>query len=71
MSQTEPKKPQKPGVFQIILSTLAAAFGVQSNKNRERDFSQGNLYIYIVAGISFTLIFVLSLVFLVRQLLQS
>ncbi|MEH6359055.1 MAG: DUF2970 domain-containing protein, partial [Pseudomonadales bacterium] len=36
---TEDKKqPQKLTLWQIICSVFAAAFGVQSDKNRERDF---------------------------------
>ncbi len=61
----------KPGIGHIILSTLAAAVGVQSNKNREREFSQGNLYVYVAAGIIFTGLFVGGLVLLVKVLLQG
>jgi len=32
-------------------SVGAAFFGVQSNKNRERDFTQGKLSHFIIAGI--------------------
>ena len=59
----------KPSIGQIILSTLAAAVGVQSNKNRERDFTQGNLYVYVAAGIIFTGLFVGGLILLVKVLL--
>ena len=40
--------------LQIIQSTLAAAIGVQSKKNRERDFQEGNAGTFIAAGIIFT-----------------
>ncbi|MCP8898381.1 DUF2970 domain-containing protein [Gilvimarinus xylanilyticus] len=59
----------KPSIGQTILSTLAAAVGVQSNKNRERDFTQGNLYVYVAAGIIFTGLFVGGLILLVKVLL--
>lgn len=38
MQENKNKKTEKPGFGQIMLSTLAAAIGVQSNKNRERTF---------------------------------
>lgn len=45
----------------VIQSTLAAAFGVQSSKKRERDFREGRASHFIIAGILFTLLFVLAL----------
>jgi hypothetical protein len=62
---------QKPRFWQILMSTFAAAFGVQSRKNRERDFQHGNLYTYIVAGILFTLLFIGGVILLVRMVLSS
>lgn len=46
------------GLIAIIQSVLAAAFGVQSQKNRERDFNGGKFSHFVVAGIIFTLIFI-------------
>ena len=46
-------------------STLAAAIGVQSKKNRERDFEEGNASTFIVAGILFTVLFVATIVVVV------
>jgi len=45
---------------QILQSTLAAAFGVQSQKNREQDFEEGNAGWFILAGIIFTVIFIFT-----------
>lgn len=69
---TDPKtstEPTKPGFAAIVLSTLAAAFGVQTDKNRQRDFQQGNIYSFIAAGIIFTGLFVLATVLLVQLVL--
>ena len=33
----------KPTITQVIKSVLAAAIGVQSNDNRQKDFEQGSL----------------------------
>lgn len=63
--------PPKPSIWQIIFSTIAAAFGVQSRRNQERDFQQGNIYTYIISGIVFTVIFVLIVVWVVKIVLSS
>ncbi|WP_437883405.1 DUF2970 domain-containing protein [Pseudomonas sp. LRF_L74] len=42
---------------QILYSVLAAAFGVQSGKNRQRDFSRGKPSHFIAIGILSTLVF--------------
>lgn len=57
--------------FQIAGSTIAAAFGVQSKRNRERDFNQGKPVHFIVAGIVFTVLFVICLVVVVNVVLSS
>lgn len=60
--------PEKLSLGQIISSTLSAAFGVQSGGNRERDFSAGRPAQFIIAGIVFTVLFVLAIVALVNWL---
>ncbi|WP_461520687.1 DUF2970 domain-containing protein [Porticoccus sp.] len=62
---------QKPGFWQIVFSTLAAFLGVQSNKNRERDFKHGNIYVYIVSGLIFTVVFIFCVVTVVKLVLKS
>lgn len=62
---------QKPGFWQIVFSTLAAFFGVQSNKNRERDFKHGNIYAYIASGLIFTTLFIFCVVVVVKLVLKS
>lgn len=51
--------------MQVIQSVIAAAIGVQSDKNRERDFKQGSATTFIVAGIIGTVLFILILVLIV------
>jgi len=53
----------KPTIIQVIKSVLSAAIGVQSGDNRERDFTQGSFATYVIAGIAFTILFVLGLIF--------
>jgi len=62
---------QKPSFGQVVLSTLAAAIGVQSNKNRERDFKGGSIKAYVAAGLIFTALFVLTLVLVVKTVLGN
>lgn len=71
MTEDKPTPPARPTFLQIVMSTLAAAIGVQSNKNRERDFVGGNIYTYIAAGVIFTLVFVVVMVLLVKLVLRG
>mgnify|MGYP001550286936 FL=1 len=56
--------------FQVVFSVLAAGLGVQSSKNRERDFKQGRAGAFIAAGLMFTVLFV-GTVYAVVQLVLS
>ena len=51
---------------QLLLSTLSALIGVQSNANRERDFKYGKISHFIFIGLLFGLVFVLTLVGVVK-----
>jgi hypothetical protein len=66
-------EPARPGVRagSVVASIVAAAFGVQSSRARERDFAQGNYRHFIVGGIVFTVLFVLTLVLVVRMVLAE
>jgi len=55
----------------VISSVLAAGLGVQSSKNRERDFKQGRAGVFIVAGIVFTLLFMGTVFTVVQLVLKS
>ena len=68
-SQGDPEGTGKKGLnpLQVISSVVAASLGVQSSKNRERDFKQGRAGVFIAAGIIFTLLFI-GTVFTVVQL---
>ncbi|MDG9930353.1 MULTISPECIES: DUF2970 domain-containing protein [Pseudomonas] len=61
----------KPLTFREMLqSVLAAAIGVQSGKNRARDFERGKPIHFILLGVLFTSVFVLLLFALVRLVLH-
>ncbi|WP_024296960.1 DUF2970 domain-containing protein [Methylomicrobium lacus] len=57
----------KPSIVDVIKSVLSAVLGVQSEKNRQKDFTQGSLPMYLIAGLIFTIIFVSVIVALVRM----
>ena len=59
----------KADLLQIIKSVIAAGIGVQSNKNREKDFENGSLSNYIIVGLIATVLFVLTLVFVVSTII--
>ncbi len=63
----EEKPEQKLNLLQVVGSVFAAGLGVQSSKNRQRDFKQGKLGVFIAAGLLFTLLFI-GTVFTVVQL---
>jgi uncharacterized membrane protein YidH (DUF202 family) len=66
MSEHMPEQqPQKPRFWDIVVSVLAALFGVQSDKNRQRDFNHGNPAVYVAIGAVFVILFVLTLVLVV------
>jgi hypothetical protein len=64
-------KQGKLNPLQVVASVLAAGLGVQSSKNRERDFKQGRIGVFIAAGIVFTLIFIGSVILVVQMVLKS
>lgn len=45
---------------QILQIAEAEAFGVQSQRNRAKDFEEGNAGWFILAGIIFTVVFVFT-----------
>ena len=63
--------PDKLNPLQVVGSVLAAGLGVQSSKNRERDFKQGRVGVFIAAGVVFTLLFIGSVVFVVQMVLKG
>lgn len=57
--------------WQVVGSTVASAFGVQSSRNRERDFSHGKASHFIIAGVVFTVLFVLGVILVVNLVLSA
>jgi len=58
----------KPTITQVFKSVLAAFIGVQSEANRKKDFEHGSLSTYVIAGLIFTALFVVAIIFLVSTI---
>lgn len=57
-------------IKQVMKGVLAAALGVQRKEDHEKDFESGNLLIYVMAGLIFTALFVISIIFLAQLMAQ-
>ncbi|MEQ8660493.1 MAG: DUF2970 domain-containing protein [Gammaproteobacteria bacterium] len=55
---------------ELASSGLAAAIGVQSNRNRERDFRRGSARQYVALGLIGTLLFILAVYLAVKVVLH-
>lgn len=58
-------------IKETFKSVAAAFFGVQSNKNREKDFSQGKLSHFIIVGIISVVLFIAVLILIVSLVLPA
>ena len=66
----DPADNKPPSFWQMLHSVMAAAFGVQSGKNRARDFTHGKPSHFVILGILFTAIFALTLFGIVKLVLM-
>ncbi|MBB5320609.1 DUF2970 domain-containing protein [Marinobacter oulmenensis] len=64
-------KSRRPGVLKILQGIAAGAFGVQSDRRRQEDFSSQSPWPYIAAGLLFTAAFVGGLILVVKLVLAS
>ncbi len=62
---------EKHGFLAVMRSVAAAFFGVQSNKNRERDFAKGKMWHFILGGLIATMVFMGGVWFAVVQVMKS
>jgi hypothetical protein len=63
------EQPKPLTLRQMLQSVLAGALGVQSGKNRARDFSQGKPSHFVLLGVGFTVAFVLVILGVVKLVL--
>jgi hypothetical protein len=58
-------------LWETVQSVLFAMLGVQNSKNAKRDFSKGKASHFIVIGVAFGILFVLSVALAVNLILSS
>lgn len=73
MTDPSPPPPEQrpPTLWQTILSVAASFFGVQSSRNRQRDFKQGKVIHFIFIGLVMTALFILTVWTAVKLALRS
>jgi len=72
--QDEPQKqpPQQGrGFLALLQSTIAAVFGIQSDRNREADFKKGDATQFITMGIIAVVVLVVTMIVVVNSVLES
>ena len=71
--KNQPTRPpdDKMTLLQVAQSVLAAAFGVQSSRNRERDFKHGSARTFILAGLVGTVLFVVAVWVVVSLVMKA
>ena len=67
----KPEKPEEPTLAQAAASAAAAMFGVQSGKNREKDFKARSPATFIFMGAVMVCVFVTCVLFAVRCSMQQ
>ena len=68
--ESHPKEQAQLSFGQLLKSTFSAFLGVQSNANRERDFTQGKMSHFIWMGLLFGVVFVLTIIGVVQLVLH-
>ena len=71
MTDPGPPEDKPPGLRQVISSVAASFFGVQSSKNRRRDFTHGKASHFIIVGAIATVLFILAVMIAVRIALRQ
>lgn len=67
--QEDKDSPRPVSFWQVSVSIFASFFGVQSDKNRERDFVHGKPIHYITVGLISTVLFIVVLIGIVKLVL--
>ncbi len=67
--ESNPREATHLSFWQLLKSVFSAFLGVQSSANRERDFQQGKMSHFIWMGLLFGLVFVSTIIGVVRLVL--
>jgi len=68
---TTPSSLPRISVFSLLLSTIAALFGIQTKAKCQRDFEQGNAWNFIFTGIFMVVILLFTLYYVVGSILEG
>ena len=69
--ENQDQSQERRGASGLLQSTLAALFGIQSEKNRQADFKTGRFSDYVFAGIIATGLLLAGMAFLVSMILEN
>ena len=68
----EQNKSNRPSLFRVIRSVIAAGIGIQTETNRRRDFQEGaSPTIYVIVGLIATLVLILTVIMVVKLVVNS
>jgi uncharacterized membrane protein YidH (DUF202 family) len=72
MNEIEEKHEEEESLalWEVFQGVIAMFIGVQSEKNRERQFKYGKLYQFIIVGIIITVFLLILIVLLVKYVLH-
>lgn len=64
------KEEESLALWEVFQGVFAMFLGVQSEKNRERQFKYGKFYQFVIVGIIVTFLFIIHIVLLVKFALR-
>ncbi|PXF63860.1 DUF2970 domain-containing protein [Kangiella spongicola] len=70
-TETSPTSQDGTGLLSTLQTILGAMFGVQSEKQRQKDFEKGNPVHFIIGGIIFVVVFILTILYFVDTALEN
>lgn len=71
MTDQQDDRSKRMSLLQVAQSVLAAFFGVQSDRNRQRDFDRGSGPAFIIAGLIGTVLFVACVLLVVKVVIGA
>ncbi|WP_101757698.1 DUF2970 domain-containing protein [Oceanicoccus sp. KOV_DT_Chl] len=70
MGKNDKEQDQPLTLLEVASSVLAAAFGVQSKEKKQRDFTHGKPLQFVIVGVVFTLLFLVTVISIVNIVLK-
>ena len=64
--ETKQDEEETLALWEVFQGVIAMFIGVQSEKNRERQFKYGKAYQFIIVGIIITIFFIVHIILLVK-----